>query len=65
MSGEGMETVWEKLGSFGIMALALAWIISAPLGMIYWGAKGWLLGVVLSLILPGFGVVSTVASAVG
>lgn len=53
----------ERLGSFGACALVLGYIASAPLGMIYWGAKGWLLGVVLSLILPWFGAVSVLLAA--
>jgi hypothetical protein len=53
-----MQAFMEKLGSAGMMVLVVGWIVSAPLGMVYWGAKGWLLGVVLSMIIPGFGVLS-------
>jgi len=60
-----MSPLTDRLGGLGVGVLAAGWIISAPLGMIYWAAKGWLLGVVLSLILPGFGLLSTLAKIVG
>ncbi|WP_428029536.1 hypothetical protein [Ancylobacter sp.] len=60
-----MRDLMERLGSFGMLVLVLGYIASAPLGMIYWGAKGWLLGVVLSLILPGYGLVSTMFGVLG
>lgn len=55
-----MSALMDRLGGLGMVLLVLGWMLSAPLGMIYWGAKGWLLGVVLSLILPWFGLVSVV-----
>lgn len=54
-----MSPLLDRLGGFGLMLLTLGWIVSAPLGMIYWAAKGNLLAVVLSLIFPGFGIVTT------
>lgn len=57
-----MSDLMDRLGGFGMALFVLAWAFSAPIGMLYWGAKGWLLGVVLSLIVPGFGVVSTAAA---
>lgn len=54
-----MTDFMDRLNSLGIALFVIGWCISSPLGMIYWGAKGWLLGVVLSLILPGFGLLST------
>ncbi|WP_454683506.1 hypothetical protein [Ancylobacter moscoviensis] len=59
-----MTDFMDRLGGIGACILVLGYIASAPLGMIYWGAKGWLLGVVLSLILPGFGLLSTLAKIV-
>lgn len=59
-----MTDLMDRLSSLGIVLFVIGYIISAPLGMIYWGAKGWLLGVVLSLILPGFGLLSTLAQIV-
>ena len=55
-----MSALMDRLGGYGMVLLVLGYAFSAPLGMIYWGAKGWLLGVVLSLILPWFGLVSMV-----
>lgn len=55
-----MSALMDRFGGYGMALLALGWMLSAPLGMVYWGAKGWLLGVVLSLLLPWFGLVSAV-----
>ena len=60
-----MTGFMDRLGSLGIALFVIGWCISSPLGMIYWAAKGWLLGVVLSLILPGFGLVSTMCGVLG
>ncbi|MCK0210065.1 hypothetical protein MWN33_18695 [Starkeya koreensis] len=57
-----MTDFMDRLGGIGACILVLGYIASAPLGMIYWGAKGWLLGVVLSMILPWFGGVSALLS---
>lgn len=59
-----MTDFMDRLGGIGACILVLGYIASAPLGMIYWGAKGWLLGVVLSLILPWFGGVSVLVQIV-
>lgn len=59
-----MTDFMDRLGGIGACILVLGYIASAPLGMIYWGAKGWLLGVVLSLILPWFGAVSVLVQIV-
>lgn len=56
-----MTDLMDRLSSFGIALFIIGYIVSAPFGMIYWAAKGWLLGVVLSLVLPGFGLLSTLA----
>lgn len=58
-----MTDFMDRLGGIGACILVIGYIASAPLGMIYWGAKGWLLGVVLSLILPWFGGVSVLLAA--
>ncbi|MDQ0510624.1 hypothetical protein [Ancylobacter amanitiformis] len=60
-----MSPFLDRLGGIGAALLVIGWCISAPLGMIYWGAKGWLLGVVLSLIVPAYGLVSTVFGVLG
>jgi hypothetical protein len=57
-----IQAALEKLGSVGVFLLVVGWILSAPFGMIFWTGKGWLLGVVLSLIIPGFGIITTVAT---
>jgi len=41
------------------MLLALISVTSAYLGIVYWAVNGWLLGVFLSSLVPGFGAVST------
>ncbi|PLX37451.1 MAG: hypothetical protein C0606_03860 [Hyphomicrobiales bacterium] len=51
--------VADKFGGVAVAVLAIAWGASAPIGMIYWAIQGSLVGVVLSLIVPGYGVIST------
>ncbi|TNC74094.1 hypothetical protein [Rubellimicrobium roseum] len=41
------------------MLLALASVSSAYFGIVYWAVNGWLWGVFLSGLVPGFGAVST------
>lgn len=60
-----MSDLMDRFGGYGAALLVLGYVASAPVGMIYWGAKSWLLGVVLSLILPWYGLISTLISVVG
>lgn len=44
------------------MVIAVAWGLSVPIGMIYWAVQENMLNVVLSVIIPAYGIVSTVSS---
>ena len=54
----GVMPKWLALG------LVLAIGASAFSGIIYWAINGWLVGVVLSALLPGFGLVSILVSII-
>jgi len=53
-----MTAFRDRLGGLGAAVLVIGWCLSAPLGMVYWGVKGWLLGVVLSVLVPWYGLLS-------
>jgi hypothetical protein len=44
------------------LAIVIAAMANVFAGIVFWAMKGWLLGVILSLIIPGFGAVSIVVS---
>ena len=46
-------------------AMVLVSVVSTYVGVVYWIAQGWVLGVVLSALIPGFGLISTLWSLAG
>ncbi len=53
----------EKARTAGYALLAIGTIASTLVGLVYWSVQGWIMGVVLSALIPGFGLVSTVLDA--
>ena len=45
-------------------ALVVISVLGTYAGVVYWIAQGWTLGVVLSVLIPGFGLISTLWSLV-
>jgi hypothetical protein len=64
-SGLTWERAAEALRVGVQVTLALASLTSAYTGLVYWAVQGWLLGVILSVLLPGFGAASVILSLPG
>jgi len=49
----------EAAGLVLVCLLLLCWTVGAYAGVVYWSVQGSLWGVILSVIIPGFGATST------
>ena len=56
----GINGLAEAVGLVMVGLLLLAWAVGAYAGIVYWSVQGSLGGVILSVLVPGFGAASTV-----
>jgi hypothetical protein len=50
----------ETLRNVGYAAFAFVAVVSTYAGVVYWAIQGWIWGVALSVLVPGFGLVSLI-----
>lgn len=63
-----MDNILDKLKDSLLTLLGLCFIIlwgfGGFIGCVYWAIKGYLLGVVLSMFIPLYGIISTIISLI-
>ncbi len=61
MSGKTNKLA-DALGGAFLMLLIFAWGFGGLIGAIYWAVKDSLINVVLSIFIPGYGILSTIGN---
>ena len=59
-----MQAVIESLKGTTFLILGFFWMFGGMIGAIYWAINSEILNVVLSIFLPGYGAISTIADLV-